>query len=124
MPETFDRVKQWSRVADGSTLEIVITGTTKDEAISASVDWLDSANNGKEEPVDTVSGKPTKLKLKSPRAYSVDVLVHFVTKATVTIDVRVVKPDGTTHGAPFDQTFTAPANANEFFSFFVFTSQG
>jgi hypothetical protein len=118
-----DRVRHWARVVDKSTLEVIITGTTQTTSVTASVDWLDSVNNTDEEIVDTVNGDPFTLNMRSPRSYSLDLLLHFVTDATATVRVRVAKPGGDTHGKPFEMTLTSKADADEFFSFFVMTRQ-
>jgi hypothetical protein len=73
-----DRVRHWARVVDKSTLEVIITGTTQTTSVTASVDWLDSVNTD-EEIVDTVNGDPFTLNMRSPRIYSLDLLLHFVT---------------------------------------------
>jgi len=119
----FDRVRHWSRVVDGSQLSVVVVGTTEKDKLTAVADWLDSTAEGDEAVLDTVKGKAFLLPLQSPRTYSVDLLLSFVTKAEATVSVRVLKPGGAVHGKPYEVTFTAAAKANEFFSFFVMTSK-
>ena len=121
MADEIERVRHWARVPNDSVLEISVTGTTQTTSVSASVDWLDTANGQGTPSLNTVSGAPFRLPLRSPLAYSVDVLLTFLTQATATVVARIVKPDQETHGTPHEATITADSNANEFFSYFILT---
>lgn len=117
------RVKHWIRVPDKSTLNVSVTGTTKIEFVLAILDWLDSANNGAAETLDSVRGDPVELRLRAPRSYSADVVLTYQTGATATVKAEIITPSGERHGKPYSISLKGKAKQMEFVSFFIFTQQ-
>ena len=118
--ESEERVEQWVRVPDRSTLQIVVTGTTEDESVIATVDGLDSDNNVTVKTLNTVTGKPFEMEIAKGKRYSVDILLTYQTAATAVVHAEVHTGQGEQYGEAYHKTLVGKAKSEEFVSFFLF----
>lgn len=91
------RVKMWSSVPNGSKLIVTVDGTTDTNFVVATIDGLaEPPKKGQEIKaiIDTAEGAPFELPLLSPKRYSVDIVLVFMTDATSTVRARIVNPQG------------------------------
>lgn len=100
-----NHLQPWARVLDGSHLELSVepegTGVVPGARLV-----IDPPGDGSEEKLfelaQLVPG-PVRVKLEAPISYVVRVRVGFTStaQASAVIAARIVKPDGTLHGAPY-----------------------
>lgn len=89
----------WTHIPNGSKLVISVKGTKSDKLIIATLDGIDTLPTGVIQKkitgiLDTVSGKPEAISLKTPNIYTVDVVNTFITDAEATVHAHVEGPDG------------------------------
>lgn len=99
-------VKFWSDVPDGSTLVIVVEGTTSDNFLVATLTgFVRPPPEGEEiesAVIDTANGTPTEFAIESPHRYSLDIDLNYRTDATAKVNARIVDPDGETFAEPLE----------------------
>lgn len=93
--------KMWTRVEDGSTLEVSATGSNNNFRIEVVVVPSTGAQTVWQQS-DVVPG-PATLKLVSPRNYGAGVLIELrgTAPAKVEFESRIIKTDGSVHGKPY-----------------------
>ena len=112
-------VDGWSRVPDGSTFVVSALCDDSQETVTASFEMLSSTGKYIEKLLNSATGKEAKFPLSSPLRYSSDVLLHFDTAATATVTASIIKPDGSPHGDPYENTISRAQSEDVFVSFFI-----
>jgi uncharacterized cupredoxin-like copper-binding protein len=115
-----NRVEQWIRVPDKSTLIITAKGTTATQSVLATIDAQDGDNNVTDEPINTVTGAPFKMKIRQGMRYSVDVILVWQTQATATVTAEIRTPEDERYGDLYSIDLDGEKGAEEFVSLFVF----
>ena len=91
--------KMWTHIPNGSSLVISVKGTKSDKLIISTLDGIETLPTGEIQRkitgiLDTVSGKPEDITLRTPKIYTVDVVNTFITDAEATVHAHVEGPDG------------------------------
>lgn len=109
-------VAGWFKIEDGSELEVAVT-IPSDTPGAFSVVGLrasDEARLPDWKPGDLRPG-PATMTLSSPRVYSVILLFTFTgqQRSTAEVAARVVRPDGDTHGDPYEDSVSGKGGATK-----------
>ena len=121
--------KMWTHIPNGSSLVISVKGTKSDKLIIATLDGIETLPSGAIQKkitgiLDTVSGKPERVSLKSPRIYTVDVVNTFITDAEAIVHAHVEGPDGKQIDAALDTKLKRRKQQVEAVTLIVATRQG
>jgi hypothetical protein len=87
--------RKWTRVPDGSSLELRIAG----EHVAAYAHLSSEGAESNWSHTEVVRG--TRQALSAPSSYDVRVEIAFATAGSARLDCRIVKPDGSTYGKPY-----------------------
>jgi hypothetical protein len=99
----------WRRIPSGCKLEVSLTPVPGEFTATGEVFPIGPTNPASQEWSDTdVHPGPKVFTIGSGKDYIVDLVVTFVSAAAseATVNVRVVKPDGTSFGRPRSATLT------------------
>ena len=95
-------IKIWQKVPDGSQLVLSIASEGN---IVAGARLVDDKGSEEQWPHEQLVPGPKRKRLRSPRRYSIRIRIAFSgAQTTATIKAKIVKPDGQTHGNPYNHT--------------------
>ncbi len=107
---TTPSVKTWVNVADGSTLVVTTSAEPPNAEITITIDDGSKTTTWTS---DDVLNKSKSLKIRSPKIYTIAIVIAFAgAKTTLKFDARIKKPSGDPHGKPFTFTATRPPNTH------------
>jgi len=121
--------KSWSDVPGGSSLVISVKGSKSEKLIITTLDGIETSPTGEilkkvTGILNTVSGKPEVIPLKSSRIYTIDVDNTYVTDAEAAVHAHVENSKGVRIGKAVDTSLKRKKTQVEAVTLLVGTRQG
>jgi hypothetical protein len=114
------RVKIWTRVPDQSKLHVRVEGGT-----GTAEGFLTVSDGTNRQIADNVlrAGVPP-INLRSPKLYSLTLVLTFAAPSTITVKAHVERPDGSHQAGDFQEPVTGAAGDVKTVALGVITLQG